>query len=258
MDPEDYDEDNDHSPDYRRPAEFEGFELAQVLCSLHLLDGDPFLRMQAFNISVVDLFIMDLEYETLSKLYDEESSPNLMFLTAQSQMWIFSAYELLRTWRTRAKEVVKWAQNGGLNLKIEALEKDLGYIHPARQIRAEQLRQIRDNPDLVQVIKDDLRVIHIPFTRLEFLRVALAKHEVSGRDKGIAHMPGYGRINRWCGSLDYELTNDPLILGNISRRDVADELRSIADRGTLPTDEQIAAFDAFMKASAPPVFVAAI
>jgi hypothetical protein len=49
--------------------------------------------------------------------------------------------------------------------------------------------------------------------------------------------------------LDYQLENELVILGNISRRDVADELRAIIDRRNLPSDDDIKAFDEFMKAS---------
>jgi hypothetical protein len=28
--------------------------------------------------------------------------------------WLFSAYELMRTWRKRAEKMITWADNGGL------------------------------------------------------------------------------------------------------------------------------------------------
>jgi hypothetical protein len=54
------------------------------------------------------------------------------------------------------------------------------------------------------------------------------------------------RINRWCGSIDFELGSDGAILGTISRRDIADELRNIPNLD-LPTDEDIRSFDDFMR-----------
>ena len=33
-----------------------------------------------------------------------------MFVSALSQMWVFAAYELLRTWRQRAREIMKWGK----------------------------------------------------------------------------------------------------------------------------------------------------
>jgi hypothetical protein len=80
-------EDRDDLPAYRDPQEIDGLELSKALRTLHLLGGDPYLRMQAFNLSVLDQFIMKLEYDTLRKLNDEESTPipEATFLSAQSK-----------------------------------------------------------------------------------------------------------------------------------------------------------------------------
>jgi hypothetical protein len=58
--------------------------------------------------------------------------------------------------------------------------------------------------------------------------------------------PHYGRINSWCGALDYELNNGRYILGYINRRDIADSLRAIPSL-SVPNDEELGSFDAFMK-----------
>jgi hypothetical protein len=240
--------DRDNYPTYLRSDQIGAMELSAALSALVLLGNDPFLRMQANNLSVVDHFIMDLEYETLRKLLDEERTPvpEVMFLSAQSQMWIFAAYELLRTWRQQAKEVLKWSRSGGLKTKLAVFEKDQGYTHVGRKLRATKLLAVLDNPSLVQQIHTDMRISHIPFRRTEFIRIALAKHEVAGEPNSVAYAPGYGRINQWCGSLDYQTEKSQVILGNISRRDIADELRALNDRSNPPTDEHIASFDAFM------------
>jgi hypothetical protein len=249
MEPRECVEDREDFPDYRPCGEIGAPELSDALRALYLLGDDPYLRMQAFNLSVVDQFIMQLEYDVLRRLRDEESTPGpeAIFLSAQSQMWIFAAYEVLRTWRERANDVLKLCKNGGLRLKISALEKELGFLHVGREIRAEQLRRVLDDPTIVQKIEDDLKISHIPFARLEYIRIALAKHEVSGNKKSIAFAPGCGRINQWCGSLDYELETGGAVIGNISRRDIADELRATANRNNPPTDEDLELFDHFMK-----------
>jgi hypothetical protein len=249
MEQDDQYENRDDFPQYRDEEEIQLFELTNALGSLHLLDDDPYLRMQVFNLAVVDKFITQLEYDVLRRLNEEERTPvpETAFLSAQSQMWIFAAYEILRTWRERVKDVMKLHKNGGLGLKIEALSGDLGFRHGGREIRAEQLQKVLDDPALIPKIREDLRVAHIPFARLEYIRVALAKHEVAGNKKSIAYAPGYGRISEWCGSLEYELENDGVILGKISRRDIADELRLLSDRRNPPTDDDLASFDAFMK-----------
>ena len=61
-----------------------------------------------FNITLVEANIhldevivsAQKREEVLQKLLQEERTPpETMFLSAQSQMWIFAAYELMRTWR---------------------------------------------------------------------------------------------------------------------------------------------------------------
>lgn len=88
-------------PPYRRTEEIIQSELRQALTGLPLLGDDMFLRMQAFNLTIVDQFLMQLESEVLQKLVQEERTPvpEAALLSALSQMWVFAAYELMRTWR---------------------------------------------------------------------------------------------------------------------------------------------------------------
>jgi hypothetical protein len=87
------------------------------------------------NLAIVDEFITTLEFAILKKQFDEEPiASDVAFLSAQSQMWIFAAYEILRTWRERAKEVLKLAANGDLRLKIQSLETDRGFLHVGGEI----------------------------------------------------------------------------------------------------------------------------
>ena len=234
---------------YRRLEDISEHEIVDALRSLTLLGDDPYLGMLAYNLAAIDQFIMRLEDDVLKKLVDEERTPapEAMFLSAQSQMWIFAAYELLRTWRERARATIKLFENGGLDLKIAHLEEDVGFLHVNKQYRARQLRRVKNNPSFVADIRKDLRVIHIPFVRIEHLRVAIAKQEIRGRKNSVAYAPGYGRINYECGSLDYQLEVGKYILGNLSRRDIADELRATSNRQSLPSDDDLASFDEFMK-----------
>lgn len=240
----------DQEPSYRPHTEITPDELTSALRSLELLKGELYLGLQVENLTVIDQFIMGVEQHTLQEyIRTERTPPETIFLNAQSQMWIFAAYELLRTWRARAKDVIKWAENGGLETKAAALEEDQGFLHASREMRAKQLREIAANPCVIETVKTDLRRAHIPFSRIEHLRVSLAKHEVRGRRNSVAYAPGYGRINMMNGSLQYQLENGPVILDTISRRDIADELRALNDKSTIPTDEDIASFDEFMRAS---------
>ncbi|MDX8541466.1 hypothetical protein RFM23_27975 [Mesorhizobium abyssinicae] len=256
---EDERDDPDDPADYYGELPYAPFDqidwtaLRRGLTSLQLFD-DPYLSLQITNLEIVDRFITQIEQETLEHVGDRMDIEQLAFLNAQSQMWIFSAYELLRTWRQRAKDIVKLSQTGGLVLKIKALKTDTGYLHPTRQMRAEQLERVAADPRIVDAIKEDLRFTHIQFALLEHLRVSLAKHEVSGKPKQVAYAPGYGRVNSWCGSLDYQLESGGVILGTLSHRDVADGMRGLNDRRQIPTDQNLADFGESMRVSNLPDF----
>jgi hypothetical protein len=253
---EEYDQTIEDELPYRHPEEIDQSELRQALIALPLLGDDMFLRMQALNLAIVDPFIMELEGDVLQKLIQEDRTPvpETAFLSAQAQMWIFAAYELLRTWRGRVRKIREWTQNGRLEAERRALELDVGYLHPARKMRAEQIRRVQQNPAVIDRINDALRAMHIPFARLEALRMSMAKHEIKGRPGSVALRPGYGRINQWSGSLDYELENGHYSMGFISRRDIADELRQLGKPGPLPSDELLKQFDDYMRGTGAPSF----
>ena len=162
-------------------------------------------------------------------------------------MWIFAAYELLRTWRQRTSDMIKWHDNSGLEIKLRSLEEDLGYQHFGRAYRAAQIKKVIDDPSMIFRIRNDRQRVHMLFTRLESLRVSLAKHEVRGRGGSVALVPGYGRINQWCGALDYELENGRYSMGYVNRRDIADDIRGLLTMDELPTDEELTSFDEYMK-----------
>lgn len=223
--------------------------LLGALKGLYIINQDMFMRMQAYNLTIVDTFLTQLEYSNLKKLHKiERTPPETHFLGAQSQMWIFAAYELLRTWQERCKNLIKWSETGGLKQKLEALKsKDDGITHFGRENHIRQIESVISEPMILDRMRKELAHLHIPFTRLEFIRVAIAKHEVSGKAKAVAHMPGYGRINIDCGSLDYQMDNGPIILGQINRRDIADSLRSIDFSSAPPSEAELKTFDDFMR-----------
>lgn len=238
----------DGCPRYVAPENIDLMGISASLTKLHLLGSDMHMRSQAHNLGIVDNFITDLEYKILRELNEmERTPPATYFLSAQSHMWIFAAYELLRTRRHRAKEIIKWADNGGLKQKLAALRaKNDGYIHYGLENRIQQIESVLENPGLVPQIKSHLDHVHIPYVRLEYIRVSIAKHEVRGREGSAALAPGYGRINLWCGSLDFELENGRYSLGYISRRDVADSIRHLDCDLAPPTKDVLESFDEYM------------
>lgn len=252
-------EDNDdrYYPDDQTPSgeEIDWSALPAALRSLQMFD-DPYLSMQATNLGIVDEFITDLESKISAEMFRDDPDRSLLpFLNAQSQMWMFSAYELLRTWRHRVRDAQKLAQEGRLGARIAELKKEEGFVHVGRLGRARQLQAILDDADTLRLIDEDLRLTHIVFHQLDFLRVALAKHEVKGRKNSVAYAPGYARIETWTGSLQYQLEAGQVILGTLTRREVADSIRAIRDRTNIQTREELADFDQFMKSSrVPPTF----
>lgn len=248
-----YDEsiDRDGNP-FRDLSEIEQSALSDGLRSLAGFDQNPFLRMQAFNLNLVDGVLNKLEQEVHEQMLDEElDREKIALLSALSEMWILSAYEVLRTWKQSATEIVTFARDGGLAKEAERLSHD-DFLHYGQELRVEQLRMAIAKPELVEDAKRDLSRIYMSFTRLEFLRVAIAKHEVSSRKKRkpIAFAPSMARINRHCGSMEWELSNGGMIIGEITRREVAESIRFIPE-AEVPSQEDIESFKAYM--SSPPI-----
>jgi len=244
---EDYDDHDEPMP--RDPKEIEAHELDHSLRGLTLLGDDPYLGMQATNVALVDSFLMPLESEARAYRNADEGidMSHAILLNALSQQWLFAVYELLRTWRERAKDVLKWKANGGLELKAAALEKGKpSNLNLGRYAFARALRRIIADSRIAKEIEDDLARTHVVFRQLEFLRVALAKHEVSGRPKVFARAPGYARIDMWTGSMSYELSNDFTILDQVTRRSFADGIRALATDRSVPTRENLSSYDEFM------------
>lgn len=247
-DTEEFYDQSDDKPRYRDVAEIGTSDLHEALMSLAGFAENPRLVMQASQLWLVDNTLNVLEQEVMRHQFDDEPPRGkIALLGALSPMWIYAAYELLRTWRQRCEEVIKLAENSGIDLKAAHLERDLGYRHYDRELRAQQLRDALERPELVEHMSVDLRRTEMGFTTLEFIRVALAKHEVSkkGNKKPIAFAPGLTRLNRWCGSMEYELSNGGAIIGSVTRRDIAETIRFIPATEN-PSDENLASFRTYM------------
>ena len=152
-----------------------------------------------------------------------------LFVSAQSQMWLFAAYELLRTWRQRCRDMLKWQASGGLERKLSNLEEDVEFAHFGREVRAAQIRDVLNDPEKTDAIRRDCRRTEMLFRRLEALRVSLAKHEIGKKRNSVSRNPGYGRINQWCGAFTYEVETGAHGFALINRRDIADEIRALVN-----------------------------
>lgn len=211
---------------YTVVADVDPSAMYSVFRSLPLFD-DVFLNMQAMNTCTIDIFIMEGEAELLKELIRTERTPTdqAMFISAQSQMWLFATYELLRTWRQRARNLVKWSRNGALktmqaNLNVQ--HGDLGAL-----LRERHLQWMREDESSVVQLELAIESTTESYELLSGLRVNLAKHEVEGRRNVPAAAPGYGRINMLCGALDFQITHQDGSYELINRRDIADSIRSI-------------------------------
>jgi hypothetical protein len=161
-------------------------------------------------------------------------------------MWIFSAYEVMRTWVEKAKSYVKTAENSGLHLKLKELKRDRGYINYTALQKAREIQALIEDPKLLGNLQDDLARIQFLFIRVEMIRVALAKHEVRKREGAMLANGLVGFMNRECGSLSYQMNTGMVIQGEINRRDIADGIRSIPDYA-VPTPEDVKSYDKFMR-----------
>lgn len=246
-----YDIDDHHAEEMPRSHdEIDAHELVTALRGLTLLRDDLAMSSQAFNIATVDQFLMGLELNILRSQMDEETPRDptqTIFLGAQTEMWIFAAYELMRSWRERANLAIRLAENGGLDAKISHLTGKPSWDYGSHMV-GRQLTRVRDEPSLVQRLRDDLLRAHAPFHLLEWVRVQLAKHQEPGNAKSFIR--SHPMMDRWTGSLNYQLTRGPVIAMTMSRRGLADALRGLNDPA-VPSHESIASFDGFRQAKPP-------
>lgn len=212
---------------------------------------NPVLVRQAFHLALIDNLLNSLEDAVLRADEDDRAYEQAALLAAMSPMWIYAAYELVRTWRQRCEEVILLAENGGLSLRADHLAQELPYRHHDRELRAAQLRTAKEDPQRVEAMRQDLRRTEMAFKVLEFVRVALAKHEVSAAGKKrqpIALAPDLALIDRETGSMKYEMSNGGAIIDFVTRRNLADSLRALPDL-EIPSDEDL---DGFRQWISPP------
>lgn len=148
-----------------------------------------------------------------------------MAVSAMSQMWIYGLYEVLRMWRDRRFQFRKLFDNGGIEPKISGFSYD-DPINLTIETRKKQLLIFKDDSTYRNKIEETWGNIEPIYRMIEIFRMNLAKHCAPGKDGIMPRAPGYGRINRWCGSMDYELIDRDGYYITMNRRDIADALRA--------------------------------
>lgn len=183
-----------------------------ALQKLPLFDN-PYLRMQALNLAFV-------------------------FVSALSQMWIFGLYELLRTWRQRVCEILKFAEDlaklTGSDLEKRIMKQQHKIKTAYSKTDGIDLMHWRPfdlaakDSEFVNQLSNALDRSERVFRRIEALRISLAKHEVPKSKGAYAMAPGYGRIDMTNGSIYWQITHRGNEIDVISRQRIADERRELA------------------------------
>jgi hypothetical protein len=200
--------------------------MADLVWTLPLFD-DVYLSMQGQNVMLVDFYLRDLEHNLLIELVRLEKTPfdSAIFVSAISQMWIFAAYELLRTWRQRVRDLKRDAAKPALVAQCNDDDSDMAKA--SEQMRQRQLERIRQDNKYLEILDEAMERVEPVFRRIESLRMNLAKHEVPRR-KGLAAMaPGYGRISYDDDSFYWMVDLGDNEVDMVSRRALADALRHI-------------------------------
>ncbi|HRK77440.1 MAG TPA: hypothetical protein PLQ95_02775 [Thiobacillus sp.] len=195
---------------------------------LPFFEDDLWLGMQGMNIGIVDSVITEYEYDLLREYNEIEKTPleSALAVTAMSQMWIFGLYEVFRLWRDRQFQFNKLLDTGGINPKLENLPDD-DPQNLTLGIRRRQLERFRDDAAYRGEIEATWQKLEPIYRMVELFRMNLAKHCAPGKDGLLPRAPGYGRINCWCGAMDFELIDKEGYYHYMNRRDIADTLRKV-------------------------------
>ena len=100
-------------------------------------------------------------------------------------------------------------------------------LNLTNEVRRRQLLRYKDDAAYRAKIDDVWTKIEPIYRMTELFRMNLAKHCAPGKDGAVPRAPGYGRINRWCGAMDYELIDKDGCYSFLNRRNIADALRAV-------------------------------
>jgi len=225
------------------PSHESGSTISKAFRTLPLFD-DPFLQIQAMNLEVVDAFLMEQEAGLLDEYIAEERTPleTATFVSALSQMWMFGLYELLRTWRQRARDVRRWAKEFR---ETPPAEEEARLAAQRREVEERSVgpdgsgdlywppyETAARDPKLAETLRRAVAKTERLFRRIEALRMSLAKHEMPGIKGSFAMAPGYARIDLASGSLYWQVVLSGDEIDIVSRRGIADDCRGLVASDT--------------------------
>ncbi|MGB8167325.1 MAG: hypothetical protein WCF18_07515 [Chthoniobacteraceae bacterium] len=214
------------------PFEVDPSRMMTVFRAFVLFD-ELFLHMQAMNVAIVDQYLLSLEQDLLREYIEMERTPtdSAIFVSALSQMWIFSTYELLRTWRQRIRELIQIADTKKRPKKVAQPHDELNLN---KHMREHAIETALNTPGYADLLRKHDEVMLPIFRACEAIRIPLAKHETAKSHTVLPHSPGYARINMLCGAMDFEVIHSDHSFEFINRRDIAEAIRKI-DIDALPT-----------------------
>ena len=193
---------------------------------LAMLENDLYLGMQGMNVGITDAVITDWEYSLLREYIEIERTPTELALhvSAFSQMWTLAVYEVMRIWRDRVFQFRTWHVNSGIDQAISNLSDDEP-LNMTKNVRKKLLERFRDDATFRDRSDSEWQIFEPVYRSTELLRMNLAKHAAPGNNSVMPRAPGYGRINSYCGAMDYEVIDREENYYFMNRRDIAEGLR---------------------------------
>jgi hypothetical protein len=198
---------------------------------------DLYMGMQAMNLDIVDDVLEQQEAVLLREYMELERTPvpQALLVSALSQLWVFGMYELLRTWRQRVNDVLKFTYAAQ---KMKAAERKK-FVDARRRKVKRITKHAIDSPwryfaktlrskKFLSQLENAIDRSELAFRRIEALRISLAKHEVPRSDGMAAMAPGYGRIDMTDGSIYWQIVLEGREVDLISRRRIASDCRRLS------------------------------
>jgi len=224
--------------------------LSAALRKLPLFD-EPYVSIQALNLEIVDGFLRYQEKMLLAVYMEKEHTPvpEATFVSALSQLWIFGLYELLRTWRQRVGDILKWTKTfraetedkrpALLAEKKKEIKRRAGALSGAEVFQWPSYKRAAADDRFAERRREAVDKTERVFRRIEALRISLAKHEVPRDEGSFAMSPGYGRIDETNGSIYWQFILQGNEVDVVSRRQIADDCLRLASRRALILPEAI-------------------
>src|SRR5262249_10517237 len=156
-----------------------------------------------------------------------------------SQLWIFGVYELLRTWRQRAREVLTFGEEvqklseqerkERISEKRRKFQVAAKFAYGSETHHVKSFERAANDQEFLSSVEMALYRVERLFRRIEALRMSLAKHELPKAKGSLAMAPGYGRIDMENGSICWQVLLRNNEVDTLSGRTIADQCRKVID-----------------------------